>query len=58
MKNSKKSAAGLVAACLSFGGENKPASKGLNAKTVVFCSPAMIPISEWKIGLSGLKNGY
>ena len=58
MKNSKKSVAGLAAVWQSLGGENKPVSKDLNAKSVVFCLPVMLLINDWKIGLSGSKNGY
>jgi hypothetical protein len=46
MKNSKKSAAGLVAAWQSFIGVSKRISKDLNAKTAVFYLLVMTLISD------------
>lgn len=40
-----------------FDGERDKATNVLNAKTVMFFLPVMIPFNVWKTDLFGLKNG-
>lgn len=57
MEKFKKSAAGHAAIWLLLSGELEIKDSDLNARTVEYSSPVTIRGSDWKTGLSGLKNG-
>lgn len=57
MERFKKSGAGHAAVWLLLSGESEKKDSDLNARAVEYSSPVTIQTSDWKTGLSGLKNG-
>lgn len=58
MKNSKKSAVGVVKVSMLLSGDYEKTNSVLNAKIVVYYLPIIDQNSELKIDLFGLKNGF